>query len=67
MFNRSKHSGNVKLFYESANGWGANIRGSAPYLLRRCEIDPRRMREQAGTLSEPNLALRLSGFHPGLR
>ena len=28
MFNRSKHSGNVKLFYESANGWGANIRGT---------------------------------------
>lgn len=47
--------------------WGSNMRGYAPYLLRRCEIDPRRMREQAGTLSEPNLALRLSGFHPGLR
>lgn len=28
MFNRSRHSGNVKLFYESGNGWGANIRGS---------------------------------------
>ncbi|NLE46970.1 MAG: polysaccharide deacetylase family protein [Sandaracinaceae bacterium] len=47
--------------------WGANQRGNAPYLLRRCEIDARRMREQTGTLSEPNLALRLSGFHPSLR
>ena len=28
MFNRSRHSGNVKLFYESQNGWGANIRGA---------------------------------------
>lgn len=28
MFNRSRHSGNVKLFYETDNGWGANIRGS---------------------------------------
>lgn len=27
MFNRSKHSGNFKLFYESDSGWGANIRG----------------------------------------
>lgn len=27
MFNRSTHSGNVKLFYENENGWGANIRG----------------------------------------
>lgn len=27
MFNRSIHSGNVKLFYQSDNGWGANIRG----------------------------------------
>jgi len=27
MFNRSTHSGNVKLFYESESGWGANIRG----------------------------------------
>ncbi|MEX2404593.1 MAG: TonB-dependent receptor, partial [Balneolales bacterium] len=27
MFNRSKHSGNVKLYYESESGWGANIRG----------------------------------------
>lgn len=28
MFNRSRHSGNVKVFYESGNGWGANVRGS---------------------------------------
>lgn len=28
MFNRSKHSGNVKLFYEHSNGWGANVRGT---------------------------------------
>ncbi|MEX2601629.1 MAG: TonB-dependent receptor [Balneolaceae bacterium] len=27
MFNRSRHSGNVKLFYEDDTGWGANIRG----------------------------------------
>lgn len=27
MFNRSKHSGNVKLFYDHESGWGANIRG----------------------------------------
>lgn len=27
MFNRSKHSGNVKLFYEHDNGWGATFRG----------------------------------------
>lgn len=27
MFNRSRHSGNVKLFYENDKGWGANIRG----------------------------------------
>ncbi len=27
MFNRSTHSGNVKLFYENESGWGANIRG----------------------------------------
>jgi outer membrane receptor for ferrienterochelin and colicins len=28
MFNRSSHSGNVKLYYEGSNGWGVNIRGS---------------------------------------
>jgi len=28
MFNRSRHSGNLKVFYESGTGWGANIRGS---------------------------------------
>lgn len=28
MFNRSRHSGNVKLFYESENGWGATVRGT---------------------------------------
>src|SRR6056297_360786 len=28
MFNRSRHSGNVKLFYEAENGWGANIRST---------------------------------------
>lgn len=27
MFNRSRHSGNVRLFYETESGWGANIRG----------------------------------------
>lgn len=27
MFNRSKHSGNVKLFYDNASGWGATLRG----------------------------------------
>lgn len=27
MFNRSKHSGNVKFFYDNAAGWGATIRG----------------------------------------
>lgn len=27
MFNRSKHSGNVKFFYDNAVGWGATIRG----------------------------------------
>ncbi len=27
MFNRSKHSGNVKLFYDNAAGWGATLRG----------------------------------------
>lgn len=27
MLNRSKHSGNVKLFYENEAGWGATVRG----------------------------------------
>ncbi|WP_234567164.1 TonB-dependent receptor [Rhodohalobacter sp. 614A] len=27
MFNRSKHSGNVKLFYDNEAGWGASLRG----------------------------------------
>ncbi|NBC02103.1 MAG: TonB-dependent receptor [Bacteroidetes bacterium] len=27
MFNRSKHSGNLKLFYDNAAGWGATLRG----------------------------------------
>ena len=27
MFNRSKHSGNVKIFYDNAAGWGTTIRG----------------------------------------
>jgi len=27
MFNRSRHSGNFSIFYESNNGWGANLRG----------------------------------------
>lgn len=27
MFNRSKHSGNVKVFYDNAAGWGATLRG----------------------------------------
>src|SRR5690625_4860959 len=28
MFNRSRHSGNLKLFYEHSTGWGANLRGT---------------------------------------
>ncbi|NIT58353.1 MAG: TonB-dependent receptor, partial [Aliifodinibius sp.] len=28
MFNRSRHSGNVKLFYDHKSGWGFNIRGT---------------------------------------
>lgn len=28
MFNRSRHSGNVKLFYDTDSGWGVNIRGA---------------------------------------
>lgn len=27
MLNRSRHSGNIKLFYENDAGWGGNIRG----------------------------------------
>lgn len=27
MFNRSKHSGNVKFFYDNNSGWGASLRG----------------------------------------
>lgn len=27
MFNRSKHSGNVKFFYDNSSGWGATLRG----------------------------------------
>jgi peptidoglycan/xylan/chitin deacetylase (PgdA/CDA1 family) len=47
--------------------WGANERGRERLLLSRCDIDARRMRNIAGELSESNLALRLSGLHPGLR
>lgn len=47
--------------------WGTNPRGQERHLLRRCDIDARRMRNLAGELSESNLALRLSGLHPGLR
>ncbi|WP_158278582.1 TonB-dependent receptor [Rhodohalobacter mucosus] len=28
MFNRSRHSGNIRLFYETDSGWGANVRGT---------------------------------------
>lgn len=28
MFNRSRHSGTVRLFYENEGGWGANVRGT---------------------------------------
>jgi outer membrane receptor for ferrienterochelin and colicins len=28
MFNRSRHSGNIRIFYESESGWGANLRGT---------------------------------------
>lgn len=47
--------------------WGSNERGHERLLLSRCDIDARRMRNLAGELSESNLALRLSGLHPGLR
>jgi peptidoglycan/xylan/chitin deacetylase (PgdA/CDA1 family) len=47
--------------------WGTNERGHERLLLSRCDIDARRMRNLAGDLSESNLALRLSGLHPGLR
>ena len=35
MFNRSRHSGNIKLFYEHSTGWGVNLRGTVrgPYAL----------------------------------
>lgn len=47
--------------------WGTNPRGQERLLLNRCDIDARRMRNLSGELSESNLALRLSGLHPGLR
>jgi peptidoglycan/xylan/chitin deacetylase (PgdA/CDA1 family) len=47
--------------------WGTNERGRERLLLSRCDIDARRMRNLSGELSESNLALRLSGLHPGLR
>jgi len=28
MFNRSRNSGNIRLFYDSKGGWGANLRGT---------------------------------------
>lgn len=35
MFNRSRHSGTVKLYYDAPAGWGANMRASlrGPYAL----------------------------------
>src|SRR5690625_5758638 len=35
LFNRSRHSGNIKLFYEHSTGWGVNLRGTVrgPYAL----------------------------------
>lgn len=46
--------------------WGANRREDSAFGLRRCDMDARALRDARGHLSRQRLALRLSGFYPGL-
>ncbi len=47
--------------------WGSNDSDTNIFTLRRCDMNPFNTRTQFGQLSEPVLAFRLSGLHPGLR
>jgi peptidoglycan/xylan/chitin deacetylase (PgdA/CDA1 family) len=46
--------------------WGTNTSLNDIYALKRCDMDAHRARGAFKQLSEATLALRLSGFHPGL-
>jgi peptidoglycan/xylan/chitin deacetylase (PgdA/CDA1 family) len=47
--------------------WGRNDRDRQPHELLRCDIDARRLTDRNGAPSLARLALRLSGYQPGLR
>ncbi|MDH5579544.1 MAG: polysaccharide deacetylase family protein, partial [Betaproteobacteria bacterium] len=47
--------------------WGLNSPGADPFRLRRCDVDYERVRDSSGRLVPAVLALRMSGFHFGLR
>jgi peptidoglycan/xylan/chitin deacetylase (PgdA/CDA1 family) len=53
--------------YAVTTTWGSNDRSTSPLRLRRCDIQGATARASTGALSEPRLAWRLSGLHPGLR
>lgn len=44
--------------------FGTNPKDAPPFTLRRCDIDPCRLRDRRGALSPELLQLRLSGLHP---
>jgi peptidoglycan/xylan/chitin deacetylase (PgdA/CDA1 family) len=46
--------------------WGANRREDPAFGLKRCDMDARALRDARGHLSRRRLALRLSGYYPGL-
>jgi peptidoglycan/xylan/chitin deacetylase (PgdA/CDA1 family) len=46
--------------------WGRNGPDADRFRLRRCDMDAARMRDPGGKLVPALLALRMSGFHPGL-
>ena len=46
--------------------WGRNRMHTDRFRLRRCDMDPKRMRDSSGRFLPALLAFRMSGFYPGL-
>lgn len=46
--------------------WGSNEQNSDRFLLRRYDMDPKRVQDEKGKFVPALLAFRMSGFYPGL-
>ena len=46
--------------------WGHNGENADRFHLRRCDMDPKRVRDSSGQFMPALLAFRMSGFYPRL-